>query len=357
MFLLIIIFLASFCWSEIVQVDNGHLVVRTEVGTGKFAIGTVDGKSLVDGFSNFSFNTHFNLNLDGVIYSNSSELDSGGLIIYDSARVIENFVVMQWRAGNTRIWQKISLYPAGEFDNWAYIEFGLYNEGSDTHWVGWLSYIDIMADENDNPAIWTPENAFLQTERAFYLELSFPSYWLAISDTSVDNPFIVKGAFEGTDTTYPSFIAFSDAIYLEPVRWMFMTMGRTVYDWAILCKWNPVIILPYQFRVVGFKYGIPPTNFISERSPSLFVGQPHPNPTNGAVSIPVQVGQSVNVRAEIFNLAGQRVNVLHNGIIDSGTEIVWKLEDLSGEQVSSGVYFLSLLVGSDKYVRTIVVVR
>lgn len=341
----------SFVWAEIIQIDNGRLVVYVEKATGTFAIGTINGESLTDGFLDYSFHTHFNLSLDGMIYSNLPELDSGGLAIYDSGQVIENFIVTQWRAGNTRVWEKISLYPEGDFDNWAYIELGFYNESSDTHWVGWLAYIDIMAGENDNPAVWTPEHGFLQTERAFFIESAFPSYWLAISDTSAIESFTVKGVFEGTDTTYPSFLAFSDATYLEPVRWMFMTMGRTVHDWAMLCKWNPVIVLPYQFRAVGFKYGISPTDYIAELPGKILIGSPYPNPANSTMSIPVYASQQTEFKMEVFNLSGQKITDLSSEVCGQ-REIVWDCT-----QNPSGIYLLSLSTGNYTCVKKVIVIK
>ncbi|MBM3287105.1 MAG: T9SS type A sorting domain-containing protein [Candidatus Eisenbacteria bacterium] len=68
-----------------------------------------------------------------------------------------------------------------------------------------------------------------------------------------------------------------------------------------------------------------------------------PNPTRGSTSIRYSLPRKGDVRLQVFDLAGRRVRVLHDGPAGGGTKVlVWDGTNEQGRAVASGVYFLRL---------------
>ncbi|MDI6804026.1 MAG: NosD domain-containing protein [Bacteroidota bacterium] len=75
--------------------------------------------------------------------------------------------------------------------------------------------------------------------------------------------------------------------------------------------------------------------------PSAFgLQQNYPNPFNPSTLIKYQLPKVSNVEITIYNIFGQEVNMLVNGIQDAGYyEVVWNSDNNTGNQAASGVYF------------------
>jgi hypothetical protein len=83
------------------------------------------------------------------------------------------------------------------------------------------------------------------------------------------------------------------------------------------------------------------TNTIFPSEYTLY--QNHPNPFNPSTTIRFDVPAFEWVRLEIFNILGQRVAALIDGPMDAGShEVTWN----AGSEVSSGVYFYRIQVGT-----------
>ena len=69
----------------------------------------------------------------------------------------------------------------------------------------------------------------------------------------------------------------------------------------------------------------------------------YPNPFNPETNISYQLSESSNVNLSIYNVKGQKIRSLINGIEEAGHKnIIWTGKDDSGKDVSSGVYFYKL---------------
>ncbi len=78
----------------------------------------------------------------------------------------------------------------------------------------------------------------------------------------------------------------------------------------------------------------------------------YPNPFNPSTTISFNIPEESVVKIEIFNLKGQRVNILiDDHLLPGEHKIIWDGDDDSGRQVSSGVYIFQLMV-NDKTVAT-----
>ncbi len=73
----------------------------------------------------------------------------------------------------------------------------------------------------------------------------------------------------------------------------------------------------------------------------------YPNPFNPSTTISFSNSNATQAELSIYNVRGQRVKTLINGMIDSGTHnVVWNGLDEAGRSVSSGVYYYRLTTPS-----------
>ena len=83
-----------------------------------------------------------------------------------------------------------------------------------------------------------------------------------------------------------------------------------------------------------------------------------PNPFNAGTSIHYVLPEAGEVRLEVYNILGQRVNVLADGRQDAGAHVVrWDGRDDQGRQLSSGIYLCRLSSEDGISMRKMVLVR
>jgi hypothetical protein len=69
----------------------------------------------------------------------------------------------------------------------------------------------------------------------------------------------------------------------------------------------------------------------------------YPNPFNPETKISFSLTQDQEIELTVYNLKGQNVRTLYNGITSSGEQsIVWNGKDDDGKSVGSGLYFYKL---------------
>ena len=92
-----------------------------------------------------------------------------------------------------------------------------------------------------------------------------------------------------------------------------------------------------------------PTNFA--------LGQNYPNPFNPSTVIPYHIPASAHVRLEVFNLLGQRLATLVDGVRSAGAHTAqWDATDAAGRAVGAGVYIYRLSGGGVSVSRRMVLV-
>ena len=83
----------------------------------------------------------------------------------------------------------------------------------------------------------------------------------------------------------------------------------------------------------------------------FFLEQNFPNPFNPSTTIRYEVPNRTPVSIRVYNLLGQQIRTLYEGIKDAGRyEVRWDGRDMSGKPVASGLYLYRLEAGS--FVRT-----
>jgi hypothetical protein len=69
----------------------------------------------------------------------------------------------------------------------------------------------------------------------------------------------------------------------------------------------------------------------------------HPNPFNPDTRISFNLKEAAHVKLQIFNLKGQLVKIVHEGLLTAGSHsLIWNGKDDREQPVASGIYFLRL---------------
>ena len=83
-----------------------------------------------------------------------------------------------------------------------------------------------------------------------------------------------------------------------------------------------------------------------------------PNPANTDVSIMYAIPKGTTVSIKVYNISGQVIKTIVQGYQEAGyRSITWKLDDNSGNTVTSGVYFVSMKAGNFTATRKLVVLK
>lgn len=131
----------------------------------------------------------------------------------------------------------------------------------------------------------------------------------------------------------------SDTINLDravrPYRF-FESDGGTL---NLICRAHDTIFV-YQFDT---PLGIEEPTTEPTRPTDFVLHQNYPNPFNPETSISYNLNRRQQVCLTVFNVLGQEVAVLHDGVQSKGThELRWNGLDNNGDYVASGVYFAKL---------------
>jgi hypothetical protein len=92
----------------------------------------------------------------------------------------------------------------------------------------------------------------------------------------------------------------------------------------------------------------------------LHLGQNYPNPFNSSTTIPLSVpsGHTADLHLEIFDIAGQIVDVLHAGLLSPGTHhLSWDIRNSRGQALASGLYFYRLRSDTAVQVHSMILLR
>ncbi|MFQ5651427.1 MAG: DNRLRE domain-containing protein [bacterium] len=84
------------------------------------------------------------------------------------------------------------------------------------------------------------------------------------------------------------------------------------------------------------------------------LSQNYPNPFNAGTTIEYALPQRTHVKIIIYNLLGQQVRILVDGVQAAGfKKVQWNGRNKAGHDVGTGVYFVRLVVGERKLIRKI----
>ncbi len=91
---------------------------------------------------------------------------------------------------------------------------------------------------------------------------------------------------------------------------------------------------------------------------SVALYQNHPNPFRSATALAFQLPSRQHVRVSVYNVAGQRVRTLVDGVQEAGRHsVAWDGRDEAGRHVSAGVYFSALEAEGGTLARKMILVK
>ncbi|MFW6348601.1 MAG: T9SS type A sorting domain-containing protein, partial [Cyclonatronaceae bacterium] len=91
-----------------------------------------------------------------------------------------------------------------------------------------------------------------------------------------------------------------------------------------------------------------------QQTPSEFaLKQNYPNPFNPTTNIEYELSEAADVRLEVFNMLGQRVSVLYDGMQSAGTHTA----SFDGSGLSSGVYLVRMQAAGQVFTNKMMLVK
>jgi flagellar hook assembly protein FlgD len=86
--------------------------------------------------------------------------------------------------------------------------------------------------------------------------------------------------------------------------------------------------------------------------------QNYPNPFNPSTTISYNMPQSGHVELTIYNVKGEKVDILVNEFQQSGKHVIqWDARDRNGTEVSSGIYYVQIKALNTKQFRKMTLMR
>ena len=143
--------------------------------------------------------------------------------------------------------------------------------------------------------------------------------------------------------------------------------NRSTIEWTTVDSLKLVVgsksRIPGEF-VISADYYMPDpvaTNVhLSAGTPSSIwtLGNGFPNPFNSSISLPIQLLQSQNVKMLVLNANGQKVRLLHDGWLTSGShQFSWDGKNESGIRLASGRYQVLLRMKNRDEVRGMLLLK
>jgi hypothetical protein len=72
----------------------------------------------------------------------------------------------------------------------------------------------------------------------------------------------------------------------------------------------------------------------------------YPNPFTSSTDISIEMAKTLPAELSVYNIRGEKVNVILNGQIDAGNHVFnWNGKDIHGRNVANGIYFFRLNTG------------
>jgi PKD repeat protein len=181
-----------------------------------------------------------------------------------------------------------------------------------------------------------------------YTELEVEFWYIAISMDNSNEDFWVQyydGSSWQTVATFARSIDFNNGVFYNEVvaisssQYNFPTNAKLRFMCDASGNWDDVYIDEIEFRGMSGTSGAARLADDNPIVPDRFsLHQNYPNPFNPATDISFSLPTASNISLEIYNVLGQRVAVLAEGVYSAGRHTVtW-----DASRQSSGVYFYRL---------------
>jgi hypothetical protein len=273
----------------------------------------------------------------------SSELNYDYLKFY-----IDNQQMGQW-SGNIAWSEESYQITAGSHTfRWAYSKDWMADSGEDCVWIDDISFpiaqevpgAPIIAIDTDSIDFGTVS---VGQESASTVTISNSGDEVLLGTITTENSqFMLQGDDEQSVPTL-NFIINVGSTFEFDVVFMPQETGNFSSQIAISSDdpENPL----YNVLVAGV--GQPTSNEDNNLSYVTALSGNYPNPFNPETNINFSVKEKGNVKIEVFNILGKKIDTIVNEEITAGNHtVVWKGKDHRGNSVSSGIYFYRMTSGN-----------
>ena len=124
-------------------------------------------------------------------------------------------------------------------------------------------------------------------------------------------------------------------------------------DWTVTAMGADVIQFADQVYSITLTRNLSVSNELDESPNKFALNQNYPNPFNPTTSITYNLPASGEVTLEVFNVTGQRVATLVNGVKSAGSHIA----TFDASNLSSGVYMYRLSSGNSVQIRKMLLIK
>ena len=83
------------------------------------------------------------------------------------------------------------------------------------------------------------------------------------------------------------------------------------------------------------------------------MNQNYPNPFNGQTVITFHINETISAKLNLYNINGELVSTLTNGVFQPG---IYQVR-LSGNILSSGIYFYELITQKNRGVKSLILLK
>jgi len=207
--------------------------------------------------------------------------------------------------------------------------------------------------------------------------INFIGHWTGVENlqspiTTYENKSISLQVSEGGEReNFLVYTSSSDFIYNQNLNWTYHYVGidKLTNQLIFLRRWiTPIGTIgfeEYLYEIVDWNYDTFTAEYQSENGEirheiivtmnsleldeilpdNILLNQNFPNPFNPSTTISVELDKGANGAIVIYNVSGQEVKTLHNGLISPGlTSFQWDGKDHAGTSMSGGIYIYRLLI-------------
>ncbi|MCK5076956.1 MAG: T9SS type A sorting domain-containing protein, partial [Calditrichia bacterium] len=137
------------------------------------------------------------------------------------------------------------------------------------------------------------------------------------------------------------------------------------YKCMILVKGNKAIVDWDDLNVRNLKLIVGKESYVNRHSENIplipvkfTLSQNYPNPFNPETTIRYTLAKQCQVKIEIYNILGQKINILVNKEQSTGNHFIsWSGKNRTGHKVGSGVYFYRVMTDDFTAVRKMILLR
>ncbi len=328
-----------------VRTSNDTLIGGQIRRKGVFNIGTADNKPLLYFFPQEPYTSHFNVRVDGTVYSNDpfrTGVPNLPLLL-DPILLPDSTITCTYQVGFVTIEQRLRPQQFSSTTGAIFIQYVITNNDAVPHQVGLLLELDTTINGNDTAPIST-SFGYSRREQQFTAPF-IPDYFQAFEKNDLVSPGLVaQGTLIGRDAVRPDVVIVGDWINLSRVPWDYVLPNQFYNDSAVILRWNEIFVVPGTPRVVATYYGIGDVttasgqlalNLTAPNRLEAVVGQLTPNPFEvNLIVLNTGAATAANVQATLTlptglnfasgELASKLVSPNSLGPLQSGTAS-WKV--------------------------------